>query len=405
MNKKTFCTYPFFQITMKTLDDQGYPSSYAPCCNSMRPENGHHLFDTPAETINPQEFFNSEGMTQLRSDLLNGIKSPICNACWETEDAGLNSHRQIDWLPGDVELDTVNPTLQVIDTMASRKCNLRCIMCNPGSSDSLDKDLAYFMANSIKKKEWSDHLLNMENGITDVVHKELPIIEWCTKHYDQIKGFKISGGEPFMDPSFKKMIIELTDKYDHIPMTLDITTNGTKITKDMLSRLSKFKKILLTLSIDGTGGSYEYIRFPYKYTQIQKRIHEYMTYPDLDIEGSINLVVNSLNVLCATDLVRWLGRYPNITSINAADMHPEDNPLNLKHLSVDVLQEAANRLIPIGESHSAFKENYLERILYAIDENDENKERLLNELKMFDGSRGVSHKDYLDPILLEWLHE
>lgn len=402
MNKDTFCTYPFFQITMKSLGEGGFPSSYAPCCNSMRPENGYHPFNLNIENIDPEKYFYSEGMDKLRTDLLNGTKNPICTQCWKSEDNGLPSHRQYDWVPGDVIVDVDNPTLQVVDTMASRKCNLRCIMCNPGSSDSLDKDLAYFMANNIQKKEWAVY---EEGAKTNTVYEKLPVIEWCTKHYDKIKGFKISGGEPFMDTSFKKMIIELTDKYDYIPMTLDITTNGTKITKDMLSRLTKFKRILFTFSIDGTGGSYEYIRFPYKYKLIQKRIEQYMTYPGLNVEASINLVVNSLNCLSAGDLLQWLRWYPELTTITAAEMHPADNALNLKHLPLHILQEAASRLLKADDTHEPFKEEYLEHLLMAMEENEENKQRLLNELTMFDGARGVSHKDYLDPLLLEWLHE
>ena len=39
------------------------------------------------------EAWNHRIIKQLRLDLVNGVRNPMCNACWNLEDAGVTSLR------------------------------------------------------------------------------------------------------------------------------------------------------------------------------------------------------------------------------------------------------------------------------------------------------------------------
>ena len=46
-------------------------------------------------------------------------------------------------------------------------------------------------------------------------------------------------------------------------ITLMITTNASKFVKRILDKLQHFKKVELTVSVDGHGAVYDYIRYSY----------------------------------------------------------------------------------------------------------------------------------------------
>ena len=51
-----------------------------------------------------------------------------------------------------------------------------------------------------------------------------------------------------------------------------LATNGTKFVTDVMELLTHFKHVHFILSIDGAGGTYDYIRAPFKYSMLLERL-------------------------------------------------------------------------------------------------------------------------------------
>ena len=66
--------------------------------------------------------------------------------------------------------------------------------------------------------------------------------------------------EVFTDPSYYGQLM--------------ITTNASKFVKRILDKLQHFKKVELTVSVDGQGAVYDYIRYPYTWDQWKGRMNE-----------------------------------------------------------------------------------------------------------------------------------
>ena len=49
---------------------------------------------------------------------------------------------------------------------------------------------------------------------------------------------------------------------------------GTRFTPDFIEKLQHFKNLYLTVSCDGYGQAYEYIRYPFTWKMFEKRIKD-----------------------------------------------------------------------------------------------------------------------------------
>ena len=84
----TFCYFPFSQLALKDWDAGHGVVNAAPCCNIARRDvDTLGLKDKLAKRgdITPEQIFQSKSMKQLRDDMLNGVKNPICDTCWKKD--------------------------------------------------------------------------------------------------------------------------------------------------------------------------------------------------------------------------------------------------------------------------------------------------------------------------------
>jgi sulfatase maturation enzyme AslB (radical SAM superfamily) len=83
-------------------------------------------------------------------------------------------------------------------------------------------------------------------------------LDFFEKIKKQITWMKFTGGEPTMTPSVNKILNEMPNPGR---ITLSITTNGTRISDELLQTLSKYKKVWLSISIEGIGDHNNIIRY------------------------------------------------------------------------------------------------------------------------------------------------
>ena len=255
MNKDTFCILPF--VGMNVHIDGGL----APCC--MQDHNNiSHRFDAWQD-------WRDSGLFQLKSDLLNGVRNPRCQRCWNQEDLGVASYRQ-SWNHNlglhpifQPEADPWHDyDLEFLHLDFDSFCNLRCIMCHPTVSSSLaaeyqanpDRWQEFFGQVKIEKTKW---------------HESVEFDDFVEKIHN-IKTLILTGGEPLINPR----VIELLQALPIERINLIITTNATVIKPAVLDLLSRARQLGVTISLEGTQAHNDYLRFGSSWCDIDANVKE-----------------------------------------------------------------------------------------------------------------------------------
>ena len=255
MNPTTFCIAPWTHTCVLPT------GKLAPCCVWK----GDSSF--PFTQFN--DWINSEDLRATRKDLHNGTRVSTCTQCWINEDAGKKSLRQIynAEFSKHFKFASINDqwmsdgNITTFDLKLGNLCNLKCVMCNGNSSSQL---MSEYKTNVDKFRKID--FCKVPDVDTDFTWPESnEFSQFLDIFKDKIRWIKFTGGEPAMNPYMLKLL-------DEIPspelVTISLTTNGTKLNEKMLTTLSKFKKLWLSVSLEGIGDANDQIRYPSKWNEV-----------------------------------------------------------------------------------------------------------------------------------------
>ncbi|MFH1820694.1 MAG: radical SAM/SPASM domain-containing protein [Candidatus Nealsonbacteria bacterium] len=150
-----------------------------------------------------------------------------------------------------------------VDIEISSACNMQCPMCYTRTEEFKAEVGRLFMPFELFKK----------------------VIDECAKH--NIFSIRISlRGEPFIHPEAIKMI-----KYAHDKGIKEISslTNALALTLELFEKAMEAGLTWLTISVDGTGKTYESIRIPAKFDDVVEKIKKYKEIKDK--KGSVKPVI------------------------------------------------------------------------------------------------------------------
>lgn len=412
MSKPLWCKHAVRSIAIKNYDTNGKLKTVWPCCMM----GNHTLRETAEKTYNsnklnitedisnltPEELFNHPRLQQLRDNLKSGIRDSACEICWEQEDRGIVSYRQNSFLPNEDPAEVCKTyKLETIDTSMNNLCNLRCRMCTPSSSNQLMIDYNYFTDNNLIEEvntaivRWADSK-SFSFNMNDVNQWD-----WIVNNTDKFNILKMSGGEPFYSKWTLKFLDKCIELGTNEHITLEFHTNGTLFDDKLMKKLSKFKNNL-QFSIDGSGKTYEYIRYPATWQQLERSIKKYLEYIPCKILN-IAMIMMITNVFNLPEFLRWCSTLVVEVSINYAEVHTINRGVSLRHLSVELLNIAAAEIQSASTETGIQCENALNIINDAIVNNEENKSKALLEIQLFDKSRNQHYGDYLDVRVVNWL--
>jgi sulfatase maturation enzyme AslB (radical SAM superfamily) len=293
--------------------------------------------------------------------MLNGIRTPACKKCWNLEDIGVTSDRQLKNLAYDfyadkdirfVEKDCTDGKFsqQIIKLYTSNLCNSTCVTCGPKLSTA--------WATLSKVKTY----IRIDNDIIS----NLP--------FDEIKMLNFVGGEPF----YEQRNFDILNKLIEVGNTnvfLSFTTNGsTELTEYQKEILKHFKNLNVCLSIDGIGLRFEYLRYPLKWDTLLENIKFFKS---TDANLSVSYTISNLNILYYNETVDWFQsqglKHNHIIVSYPAYFSPSALPLTIK-------QRLNNDLIS-AEQHK--------------DIDDVNFINACEELKRQDQLKKIDIKNYL----------
>lgn len=292
-DSKTFCMFPWLHLNATPKGD------VYPCCSND--------YTTPVgstKTNTLKEIFNSDKMKELRLDMLNERKNPICDFCYKHEEAGPYSFRNYSKEHFAKYFDEIVPTTQddgtvedfkmrYFDIRFSNICNFKCRTCGSEFSSKWGEEM--------KKNFDPNHpvLIHVDDNRGAVLDEVLEHIEHIDLAY-------FAGGEPLITDEHYTMLETMIRK-GRTDITLRYNTNASNIRykkHDVLELWKHFKKIELSCSIDHYGERAEWLRKGTDWGVVESNL---LTFRDLDyVSFQMNTVFSIFNYSTITDFYDYL---------------------------------------------------------------------------------------------------
>jgi sulfatase maturation enzyme AslB (radical SAM superfamily) len=249
------------------------------CCHYIRQN------ETEKSNLSFLDWFNHGNQpTVLRNNIINGVESSACSACYYNEKNKLISHRMqrniqaavyhgeyfkeslmqspaYNRMNGD---KTIYPAFMHITL--SNLCNMKCRMCFPAYSSQL--------ADAYKKINWmsKDEPTLLDWTVDD--NKWNEFLE-LVKNNNRLMALHFMGGEPLYHKKFYEFIDWCIDN-NKTDFHLTFVSNGTIFKESLVNKLKHFKSIQIEISIENMHETNDYIRMGSDYKTIQENILKFV---------------------------------------------------------------------------------------------------------------------------------
>ncbi len=247
--ERVFCLLPWTRLHIHQ------DGTSLPCCLWKGPPLG----DVRSSSL--EELWNSPGVKALRADMMSGRPVAGCWRCYQDERSGLCSQRQRANIDLDRHRDRERltapdgtlPRLPVpwIDIQFSNICNLRCRTCSATASSAWMADaqaLGLPVEGGPIQKPYEDW---------DSFWRQLqPLLE------EGVEEIRFAGGEPLvMEEHYR--ILDFLIARGLTDVRLYYNTNFSILWfqgRDLIDLWSRFRKVHVGASLDGSGRRGEYLR-------------------------------------------------------------------------------------------------------------------------------------------------
>ena len=253
---------------------------------------------TVNETV--KEYFHSEKIVNLRTQLLAGQYPESCNICWKIESNGAESLRQWRNKTHKEEFFTNyldRPTLKSLAIRPSTVCNFKCRSCGPASSSLWAHEELKYETKTDKKQK----LLKL---VTDTQWVDTPKFEEIVSIWPELEFVDIYGGEPLMIKQFKQLLEVSIKSGASKQQRLHFNTNGSLFPIDLIELMHQFQEITISLSIDDIKERFEVIRGGI-WEEIDHNVDQFLLCDPNIFKVSALVTVSNLNVLYLDELISW----------------------------------------------------------------------------------------------------
>ena len=334
VKKDTFCVLPWMHLYI------GPDGNVLPCCHA---DHQHPLGNIEDHSVT--SIIQSPAATQLRANMLAGLRSKECKNCYLREDQDLPSPRaeyNIAWADNThVTSAVINDfTPKYLDIRLNNICNLKCRMCSGYFSSAIAREEVELFGTTksvdavLKSSQRSANL----NEIIDY----LPSAE---KIY-------FAGGEPLLTPEHYQILQALID-CGNTDLELSYNTNFTTLkfkSTDVTDLWAQFKHVRIGASLDAGGNVAEYVRHGSSWSDILNNV-AYVKNKCPNVEFTVTSAVGFMNVASLIELQKtW--HQTGILDINKFSLSVMTSP---DHLTVCVLpSDHKQRLATMIQDHIAW---------------------------------------------------
>lgn len=297
---RTFCVIPWVHVSTET------DGTMRLCCASNTKgvvsddDNQKIKIKFNKTTISDQ--WNNKYYRDIRNEMLSS-KEPIdCQKCFEQEKLGIVSKRLWETREWINDIDTVNLTDLAeppiyLDLRLGNTCNLKCVMCSPKDSSQWAADYK-LLSDEVKKiVPWNKNQNNQfwfRSEFKNDLYNLIP----------NLKQIQFAGGEPLMIPEHEQFIQEIIKLGHSKNIILKYNTNGLLINDKMIDYWNHFKKVKVSISLDGIYQRGEYIRYPLEWNKLYNNLKKLDETSDT-IDVNIAVTVQLLNIKHLIDFAKW----------------------------------------------------------------------------------------------------
>lgn len=307
MNKenKSYCRVPFDSITVSPTGRMQL------CCEAQWTDGAEKTKLSDMDSL--QSWFQGKYLSTIRQNMLEGKQIPQCQTCYKRErlhgqSLRTNTNERYFRESSDIK----EYSIKKIDLKLGNKCNLKCKMCFPYASSELWKEWKSLGWNSNKKDPNKDTTWKYYDGYFEEDYswpKNQKNMQKIKEVACDAKILHVTGGEPTINPEFYDLLDHLIDRGNAKQIVLDVTTNATKIHPRFFNMARQFKELWLTISMDGVGKTYEYVRYPANYQKVYsniKRYNEFVQQLGGNSRLRFNFVLQLWNLHNAIDVIKTL---------------------------------------------------------------------------------------------------
>ena len=422
--EKGFCILPFIHLSTRTdgsmqicchANSSSTPENRAPGCNRTDDNQIVNLKVHSAE-----KYWNTDFMTNVRKDMINGKYPRSCLQCYKEEALGYKSKRQWEneeWqnrINFDEVLATVDENgnmpygVHYVDMKLGNKCDLACVMCNPADSTQWIPDYNKLISSSSEQLQREIYWNKSELGGYNWWKNNKSYWDDIYKQLHNLKHIYIIGGEPTINNEFKEFLKYCVDNNHAEHIELRFNTNGQTLDNELKELYKSFKHVLVHLSMDAIENRYEYIRYPGTWDK-QLTVLEYWDNMPDNVTVDIDCTVQALNVLHLPRFIKWkMEQGFNKLNIKrfagTIGMHLLWTPnfMQINNLPYTIKQEAINDLMELkeylGPTRMA-KYKKIDAVINKLNEKEFNIPLLVEYLDKMDTIRGTSWKDTFPELI------
>jgi len=262
---------------------------------------------------NPSALHNTEHKKQSRREMMQGRKCNDSNYCWNIEAQNNISDRHYrsgePWAIDSFDEIVRNPDADVnpsyVEVNFNNVCNLACSYCSPQFSSTWTKEAKEHGAwPTSTPHNAPEHFTGERRAIPN--REDNPYREafwrWWPDLYKDLKHFRMTGGEPTMDPNTYRVFDYVLDnpKTDlHLNTTSNFSVEDKiwKKYKDYVQKLCQGEQVehfMQFVSLDTWGSQAEYIRHGLDFDVAINRCEEFVR--DIPYRSSLTFIITMSNL-------------------------------------------------------------------------------------------------------------
>jgi MoaA/NifB/PqqE/SkfB family radical SAM enzyme len=328
---KTFCKAPFRSCVIST------DGALLPCCEYMSNKSKDPVRRLDHQERPTFEEWWEQGLDPLRQTMLKGEVDPGCDFCISKEkNPGLGHHRKVmnarigddyEKIKNDYNAGKLDRP-SIVELRIGNYCNLKCIMCGPYASSSLD----------------AEYKMNKNNFDSLGIHSSAVNGDWYKHDHNKAtvldvvanaREINFGGGEPFISP----WIIEILQAIDS-KTPLQFNTNMTKINHKVIDALEKFNSVYIMASIDGVGKHNNYLRHGSDWSVVEDNFKVFQSMPNVRLH--IGYILQHSSVYTLQNVVEFANT--NSIKIWMSEVYDDSGYLGINSVLPEEVEQAKRQL-------------------------------------------------------------
>jgi organic radical activating enzyme len=300
-----------------------------------------------------------------------------------------------------------------LDIKVGTLCNLKCIMCYPGSSSLHADEQEEMIEKGIELpgllKLFDNRVKTFDLKLEEHNPKDLdvdPIVSNLDPSLQQAIHMSLVGGEPLVNKTTTRILEQCVEKGYAKHMMLQIITNLSVINLKTINLLEQFKHPMLCVSYDHIDADkFNFIRYPADYTTFEQNFET--IWQNSKIEKKLSTTWGIFNIFDFEDIFhKWeiLAQRTSRRFVINFGLIYYPNYFSLRYLEPEQKQEITERINSFMKKHSNYKiftdnPEFTESVISVpgymggenLDHDEVCKERT-RVLKIYDHIRGTDYK-------------